>query len=706
MGIEKKAPANFSPSVEIPAKVDSFRFWCQKVLPLVYDDSLSYYELLCKVVNYLNNTIADVNTLGTDVDNLNKAYNELQSYVNDYFSALDVQNEINNKLDVMAQDGSLSSLIQPLFDTYKTEINSEVNQQNNKIGVLENRMNTFTSLPSGSTSGNAELIDIRVPASGFNNNETYANAGDAVRGQVSSLKEDTINIAYGTSENVSHIDGNGWINNTNGEFETQYSYKYKKYYTSNIRTIIINEADIQGAIVSIVNFFDKNGVYLKHELDGRDELKTYNNIIIRVPKNAYYCYIVYNNICDIDVYFSQDSRNNYFFNALLNNFTPETGVENGLGWINKSNGNLETQPAYAYKYIKVKYDNTKSYLIKHANLSGNAVALINYYDANGTFLAYNYDAETSDNVEYNNIEIYPPTNTDYFIICYVGDFLLLKSVSYNSNITYWSDKTILWLGTSIPATAYDGGKTYPAIVGSEIGATIINNSISGSFVRKIFNPDNINTGKKYRWIWDLLSVITTYEEVDKLVENWGKYRQYFDNAPTVIDNESKKRLKNCSYQTIIDPYINNVDLIVFDYGRNDLYDMFNESDDEFNKNTFVGAMNWLIRHIYETNPRARVCMISHYENQEFPTIVEAQEIVSKYWSIPLFRLDKILGWNNKTIQTNYKWVNGIYTKTNELETTTIKNAWCEDGLHPNTDKSGGATKLIANAITPWIKTIV
>ena len=37
-----------------------FRFWCQKVLPLVYDDSLSYYELLCKVVAYLNNTREDL----------------------------------------------------------------------------------------------------------------------------------------------------------------------------------------------------------------------------------------------------------------------------------------------------------------------------------------------------------------------------------------------------------------------------------------------------------------------------------------------------------------------------------------------------------------------------------------------------------------------------------------------------------------------
>lgn len=111
MGIVKKDPANFNPSVEIPSKVNSFRFWCQKVLPLVYDDSLSYYELLCKVVDYLNNTIADVNTLGTDVDNLHKAFIQLQGYVNNYFSTLDVQEEVNKKLDDMAKDGTLTSLL-------------------------------------------------------------------------------------------------------------------------------------------------------------------------------------------------------------------------------------------------------------------------------------------------------------------------------------------------------------------------------------------------------------------------------------------------------------------------------------------------------------------------------------------------------------------------------------------------------------------
>ena len=35
--------------------------YVQKILPLVYDDSLSYYELLCKVVAKLNELIVSIN---------------------------------------------------------------------------------------------------------------------------------------------------------------------------------------------------------------------------------------------------------------------------------------------------------------------------------------------------------------------------------------------------------------------------------------------------------------------------------------------------------------------------------------------------------------------------------------------------------------------------------------------------------------------
>ena len=114
-GIVKKDPADFTPTLGNYTDLQPFRFWCQKVLPLVYDDSLSYYELLCKVVDCLNKAMEDVGVLEGDVTGLHESYKKLQDYVNDYFSTLDIQEEINNKLDTMASSGELTGLIAPLL---------------------------------------------------------------------------------------------------------------------------------------------------------------------------------------------------------------------------------------------------------------------------------------------------------------------------------------------------------------------------------------------------------------------------------------------------------------------------------------------------------------------------------------------------------------------------------------------------------------
>ena len=58
-----------------------FRFWCQKVLPLVYDDSLSYYEVLCKVVAYINNLIDTNNEIIEYVDELKDELKVVQDWI-------------------------------------------------------------------------------------------------------------------------------------------------------------------------------------------------------------------------------------------------------------------------------------------------------------------------------------------------------------------------------------------------------------------------------------------------------------------------------------------------------------------------------------------------------------------------------------------------------------------------------------------------
>lgn len=111
---------NYIPEFQGYSGQGAFRYWCQKVLPLVYDDSLSYYELLNKVVVYLNNTIEDVSKAEGNIDSLLTAYTQLQNYVNDYFDNLDVQEEINHKLDEMAENGELSDLLEPFIPNLVT----------------------------------------------------------------------------------------------------------------------------------------------------------------------------------------------------------------------------------------------------------------------------------------------------------------------------------------------------------------------------------------------------------------------------------------------------------------------------------------------------------------------------------------------------------------------------------------------------------
>ncbi|MCM1219515.1 MAG: hypothetical protein NC548_33970 [Lachnospiraceae bacterium] len=62
-------------------KVRDFRFWCQKVLPLVYDDSLSYYEVLCKLKDYFNKLNEQVAQNTEEVESLQNAIQVLDTEI-------------------------------------------------------------------------------------------------------------------------------------------------------------------------------------------------------------------------------------------------------------------------------------------------------------------------------------------------------------------------------------------------------------------------------------------------------------------------------------------------------------------------------------------------------------------------------------------------------------------------------------------------
>lgn len=71
------------------AHIRNFYFWCQKVLPLVYDNSLSYYEVLCKVTHKLNELIDALNKTNDQVLKNTNAIEDLQTLTSDIQALLE-----------------------------------------------------------------------------------------------------------------------------------------------------------------------------------------------------------------------------------------------------------------------------------------------------------------------------------------------------------------------------------------------------------------------------------------------------------------------------------------------------------------------------------------------------------------------------------------------------------------------------------------
>lgn len=65
--------------------------WCQKVIPLAYDDSLSYYEVLCKMKDYINNLIDEDTEMLSRIEELEKKQSltrdEIQAMIDTSLSA-------------------------------------------------------------------------------------------------------------------------------------------------------------------------------------------------------------------------------------------------------------------------------------------------------------------------------------------------------------------------------------------------------------------------------------------------------------------------------------------------------------------------------------------------------------------------------------------------------------------------------------------
>lgn len=182
--------------------IKPFRFWCQKVLPLAYDDSLSYYELLCKVVAKLNEVVDNENQL-------NETFQQLKEWVENYFDSIDFQQMVNNKLDEMTENGVLEDMIDnKLLGNIKfNQVFIADEDQNAFINDMLTCAVSYLINSMGSNSVVGEPLGRNTPfIAKYNNGNTYM----GVLGQGEFISTDT-EFYNGVEYPVVYLDCSGFV---------------------------------------------------------------------------------------------------------------------------------------------------------------------------------------------------------------------------------------------------------------------------------------------------------------------------------------------------------------------------------------------------------------------------------------------------------------------------------------------------------------
>lgn len=95
--------------------ITPLKFWCQKILPLSYDDSLSYYETLCRFADKVNELI----------ERLNLYQEEYRDYVDEQVSFL--------KTYIDEQDNATKTVLEIKMENLKNETERQMNELKLKL---------------------------------------------------------------------------------------------------------------------------------------------------------------------------------------------------------------------------------------------------------------------------------------------------------------------------------------------------------------------------------------------------------------------------------------------------------------------------------------------------------------------------------------------------------------------------------------------
>ena len=131
---------------QVPNLIKHCEAYCAKVLPLVFDNSLSYYEFLCKMNNKLNEMCDAVNAQNLNIIEfahmVSLEIEKFEKFVNDEYADLDTQ--IKNEL--VAEKAELDKMFNNLSDVLHAEMSAELAMNKKFREDLTASMDSFKEL--------------------------------------------------------------------------------------------------------------------------------------------------------------------------------------------------------------------------------------------------------------------------------------------------------------------------------------------------------------------------------------------------------------------------------------------------------------------------------------------------------------------------------------------------------------------------------
>ena len=636
--------------------------------------------------------------------------------------------ELVTEDELIATKQTIESNVSTQVGVIQSNLNAEISNRTSadttlstEIAVERSRIDNIAALPSGSTSGDAELLDIRVKANGA----TASSAGNAVREQINEVNNSIINglnniKLFVPSWSHGYYDGSdgnkkGTGSNISATFDDLLIYK-KGSYIRIESGYVVDIIKYVGSTASLYKYHAVGTYYFTEDVLCRLNVSKSNSSTLD--------YSILNTV--IKIYRNNDTetsvRATKFEDFIASNRDTNKDILWQYGYYDGSNGNLggataklsvctvNTIDVEPGDYIVVPA--TMNYFVHKFIGSTWQSMILQRYGTSG-FSTYVFEETMSIKIaaSWNN------SSTISDLDEFVSNIIICKK-KYNRNP--WAGKRIVWFGTSIPAGQVNG-YSYPSLIGDMLGATVYNESVGESSVRSgNFNYVTESDPNGYAGVLAnvlLRSLGMSSTDKQAIFDNWATWKTVIPNAPDTIDATTQTFYKNCSYDIKLDKYlqggsIGNVDAYVFDHGYNDAgsdYDYASiataPTGNSANPLYFIGAMNKLIQHILEVNPRAIVIIAGHYENTIHPTIAEAQKTIAEAWSIPLIKTWEETGWSVRAVNTKWYWNNttGKLEYSNNSQVISTKDLALRDGIHPHSDYSGAAIRKLAAIEGSWFK---